>query len=368
MRGILAAKGGVLLTGVLVFALMGVAQSVYGPALPAFARQFDLPAGEAGAVVSAHWAGAALGVAAMFFSDGRVPPRVALAVSAAGAGLLAAGLGWWGVLAGAAAIGAGFGVLTTHFNRRVIAEFGPRGPGMLSFLNAVFGMGAIAAPLAWLALGRSAGPAFLVLTMVMVALLPLLRAPAAPAGPNACGGARAPDRFVPRWGILGLGALGIGVEASLVGLGPLALIALGQGEAEAAASLSMFFLAFLGARLALALGAGLLPPFSWFTLALAGSGVLALALALTGAAWLFVPLGACAGAIFPPFYVAAAQQMGEHPRVAPTIIAAGLAGGIAAPVLAGQLMARAGEGILFGLVAGVALAAAAAALARRRAM
>ena len=70
----------------------------------------------------------------------------------------------------------------------------------------------------------------------------------------------------------------------------------------------------------------------------------------------FVALGACVGLFFPGFYVAAARVMGDDPRVSPTIIAAGLIGGIAAPILLGFVMPHLGAYGFFWIVAGVTFA------------
>jgi hypothetical protein len=43
--------------------------------------------------------------------------------------------------------------------------------------------------------------------------------------------------------------------------------------------------------------------------------------------------------------------MGDHPRVTPAIVAAGLTGGIAAPLALAPVMAQAGASTLFPLVA-----------------
>ena len=364
MRAVLAANAALVLAGLISFALMGAGQSLYGPALPAVARAFGLATSETGLLVSAHWVGAALGVAVMYLRGDHVTPRMGLGAMAAGSLLVASMLGWWSTLAGAVVVGLGYGISTVIFNRRFLLMFGEKGPSMLAFLNAVFGLGAIGAPLVFVAVGSDVRLSFLIVAALAAATLLIARAPAplpveaaGPSGP-----------FRPRAGILCFGAVAIGIEACLIGLGPVALIGQGQGEERAAQFLSMFFVSFLIARLLLVAVAGMLPPFRLLIGALAGASLCALGSQLTGQPWFFVAIGACAGVFFPAFYVTAVNQMGHDPRVGPTVIAAGLVGGILSPLLLAALMAQAGDGLFFGVVAAVTGATSVVALIARRRM
>lgn len=354
---------GLLLVGFVTFVLMGAGQSLYGPALPAFAREHGIGPGAAGLVVSAHWVGCFAGVAVMYLRGARIGPRAVLAGMALGAALIAAGLGWAATLAGALVFGMGYGGSTVVFNPRVLRAFGARGPGMMSLLNASFGIGAIAAPLVFVALGTN--PA---LTFGLVAgLVALVWLGAGRAG-DAAAPARAAGPFRPDWVILGFGAVAIGLEACLIGLGPAALIAAGQTEIAAARLLSVFFAAFLGVRVVLIFTAHLLGSFTLFTAAMVGACGMALAAALVSPAVFFVGLGGCAGLFFQGYYVTAQARMGDDPRVAPTIIAAGLVGGIVSPLLLTGVLGTLGERGFFWVIAGVTGMVAVAALALRRRM
>lgn len=356
MRNLLAANAGLVVAGLASFVLMGAAQALYGPALPAFARDLGIGLPQAGLLVSAHWVGAALGVAAMFWKGDAITPRMGLAAMIAGAAGIAAGQGFAATLAAALVYGIGHGSATVIYNRRFLATFGPRGPSMLALLNAIFGIGAIGAPVAFLALGSDPRTTFALLAALAVAAFAVARVhPGAAAQAQSAG--EAAWRVSPA--VLALGALGVGTEAGLVGLGPTGLIARGASEAGAAGLLSGFFVAFLAARLALVPLAGRIAPLPLLAAALAGTAVLSLWLALGGPAWLFVAVGACAGLYFPAFYMAGVARMGGHARVAPLLVAAGLAGGIVAPVVLTALMDRAGAGSLFAMVAGLTAAAAA---------
>ncbi len=363
MRAILSAHAGLLVAGVLTFILMGAGQSLYGPALPAFTRAFALGTDAAGVLISAHWVGAAGGIGLMFLASAHIRPRHVLMLMAAGTALIATGAGWGVTLLGALVYGLGYGCSTVIYNARVLRVFGPYGPSMLALLNAVFGIGAIAAPLVFVWAGSAIGA-----TWTGLAVLAALTALVAGGGkrPEVATTATGSYRF--RLPILTFGALAIGMEACLIGLGPIALIALGAGEAEAAKILSLFFAAFLAARLALVGFASAIEPFTLFIVALAITGVALLGTAITGATWLFIPAGASAGLFFPAFYMTAVRQMGDHARVSPTIIAAGLVGGILSPLVLGAIMARMGDAMFFSATAALMLAATAAALALRKGM
>jgi fucose permease len=177
----------------------------------------------------------------------------------------------------------------------------------------------------------------------------------------------------PDWAILAFGACGIGLEASLIGLGPAALVRTGATEVQGAEAMSAFFLAFLLSRMALTFAAHAIRPFTVYLLALAGIAVcMALATAVAPY-WLFVLSGAFAGIVFPGYFVEASQRMGRNPRVSPLIIAGGLVGGISLPFILARVTETMGPrgffqvmAVLAALVTCVALAAALSQRAARR--
>lgn len=351
MKDLIRANAGLLFTGVASFVMMGAGQSLYGPALPAFSRQFAVTMAEAGVLVSAHWVGCFVGVALMYLKGEGVTPRHALAAMALGAGLIATLASWGVMLVGASIFGLGYGLATAVFNPRVLKAFAERGASMLSLLNATFGIGAIAAPLVFVAVGSDPGWSFGLTAALAVAIW--LGAGSAGRGQTAMsGGERA---FRPHWPIMGFGMAAIGMEACLIGLGPVGLIRAGVAEATAAQLLSGFFVVFLLARLGLVFLAHLVRPFQLFTLAIGLAAVLAFGAALWSPAVFFVALGAPVGLLFPGFYVTASGLMGEDFRVPPTIVASGLIGGIGAPLVMAPVMTALGERGFFWLVAGVLL-------------
>ncbi len=330
MRDLIKTHAALLFAAVASFILMGAGQSLYGPTLPAFSRAFGMDVSTVGLLVSSHWIGCALGVGVMFIFTQAITPRHVLASMLAGALLLAWGANFPIILAGGVLFGAGYGAATVVFNPRVLAAFGPRGPAMVSMINACFGIGAIAAPLFFVALDSDPAPTFL----ICASLAALVWIFAGRAGAGAAETA-APitARFAPHWPILIFHGLAIAIEASLIGLGPTALIRAGVSEVRAAELLSIFFIGFLLARVLLTLIAHRLSAFSIATLALLGCGLAAMFSATILPSAGFVVMGFCAGMFFPSIYVAASATMGGHPRTAVAIIAAGMVGGIVAPLI-----------------------------------
>ncbi len=356
------ARLALLFVGMFTFVMMGAGQSIYGPALPAFQRDLGLTEGQAGLLISAHWVGCAFGVAAMYLRGAAIGPAHCLALMAIGAGVVMAGAGYALTILGALIFGAGYGIATVVFNPRILRAFGARGPAMLSLVNATFAGGAIAAPLIFVALGSQpvisfAGVAALA-TAIWAASLFLPR--------DANPALRITGRFDPRFGLMIYAVVGIGIEAALIGLGPTALIATGVNENNAGRLLSAFFVAFLGARVALVFFAHLVAPFTLYLIAISGTAALSFAAAIWDAPVFFVAMGGFAGLFFPGFYVAAARVMGDDPRVTPTIIAAGLVGGITSPVLLGSIMGHLGDHGFFWLIAVVAMITAIFACVRGR--
>lgn len=344
--------------------VMGAGQALYGPALPAFARDFGISVAQSGWLVSAQWIGSAVGVVIMLLVGRRVTPRHSLGVMTVGAALIAVGPGWWGTLAASVIFGTGYGIAASVFNPRVLRAFADRGPSMLSLLNAMFAAGAILAPLVFVWIGSSPRVAFAGLAVICA----LIFVAAGPAGRGDAAKAPAetqPFRFRPL--ILCFAVMGIATEACLIGLGPTALIRAGTGEAEAAQLLSAFFVAFLLARAALVFFAHLVPAFTIFTMAMAVAAVAAFAATILPPGPFFVLTGISAGWFFPGAYVTATRQMGDHPNVAPTILGAGLVGGISSPVIVSSLVDGMGSRGFFWLIGcGTALTLIAALALRRR--
>jgi MFS transporter, FHS family, glucose/mannose:H+ symporter len=349
---------------VATFVMMGAGQSLFGPVLPVYVRDFSLSEVEAGLFVALLWVGCFLGVGLMYFRGAVIGPRHTLLAMAAGTGIMAASPNWWFILAGGVVFGMGYGMATAVFNPRVMRAFGPTGPSMLSLLNATFGVGAIAAPLAFVWLGSDPRWAF---GLVAAATLGIWLF-AGPAGREGVAPAGEVKAFQPHWGILGFGLVAIGMEASLAGLGPTALIQAGIAEHRASQLLSAFFVVFLLARVALIFIAHRVQPFVLYTVAVGSAAVFALGAVFLSPAVFFVAMGASAGVFFPGFYVTASGKMGEDLRVPPTIVASGLVGAIGAPLILAPLSAALGDRGFFILIAVILLTVSGAALLSLRRM
>lgn len=365
VRDLIKTNAALLLVGVMTFVLMGAGQSLYGPALPAFSRAFDISLGRAGLLVSAHWVGCAIGVGAMFFASARVTPRAVVLIMTLGAALLATGFSWITTVLGALVFGAGYGLATVVFNPRVLRAFGTRGPAMLSLLNATFGIGAILAPLLFVMLGNDPALTFAA-TAIFGAIIVAIAGSAGKAETTAAQTSTA--AFRPHWLALTFGGIAIAVEACLIGLGPTALIKAGLSEVQAAKLLSAFFFAFLGARVILIFTAHLLQSFTLYTLAVGGAFVAAVCAAFWQPGPSFITLGFFAGLFFPSEYVTASRKMGTNQKVAPAIIAAGLVGGIFAPLLMAPFLDGMGERGFFWIISAITGALLIAALACLREM
>lgn len=363
MRDLIRANLGLLFAGVATFVMMGAGQSLYGPALPAFGRTLSLSEAEAGWLVSAHWIGCAFGVAMMYFKGAQVTPRHVLAMMALGAAMIGFGPGRLFAFGGALVFGAGYGMSTVVFNPRVLRVFGANGTAMLSLLNACFGVGAILAPLIFVWLGSD--PALAFAGVALFAALIWLGA-----GPAGRAGAAPQDQgkgsFRPMLLLQLFAVVGIGMEACLIGLGPTALIQTGLSEETAALLLSAFFVAFLGARVGLVFFAHLVSPFALYIGAVSVI-TMAAAAATVFPGPSFVAIGLAAGLLFPSFYVSASRVMGDDPRTPPIIIAAGLVGGISAPIVLGALIDDiGGQGFFLSLAAFSGAAAVAGLIVRQR--
>ncbi|MGV8953375.1 MAG: MFS transporter [Cypionkella sp.] len=365
MRDLIKINAGPLAVGILTFILMGAGQSLYGPALPVFARAYDIRLGIAGLLVSAHWIGCACGVGAMFVWGRFVTPRVVVVLMGLGAALLASGAGWAATLAGGWMFGAGYGCATVVFNPRILRAFGARGPAMVSLLNATFGIGAIGAPLVFVALGNDPLMTFAICA-ALAAGLAVLAGKAG--GAEAVASGTSGSVFRAHWPALTFAVIAIGIEATLIGLGPAALIKAGETETASAQLLSAFFITFLAARVLLSFVAHLVPSFTLFTLAMTGACLGSLSAALGAPGPSFVALGFCAGMFFPSQYVTASRKMGDHPWVAPAIIAAGLVGGIAFPLMLSPFLYALGTRGFFWLAAAASGALAVVAMANLRGM
>ena len=359
-----SAKTALLTAAVMGFFIVGCGMAIFGPALPVFAREFHLSTASAGWLVSTLWIGCLLGVGAMYFWSERLSAQPGMAVLAVGAAIMAVAPLWPVALAGALVFGFGYGAIAAQFNPRIMTAYGARGPSMLSLINAVFSLGAIAAPFGFVLMGGSPRPVFGAIAVLAV----LAWVAAWKAGMTGVQRASAGKGFRLHWPILSLALLAIGIEASLAGLGPTALIRTGMDEVSAARLLSVFFIVALATRLVLIAVADRIPAFALFTFAaLWAAGCSLLAIWVSPAVF-FPAMGVSAGLFFQAEYVTASRKMGDDPRVPSIILGNGLLGAVISPLAYARLMDAFGNYGLFWLIAVVAAGIGAVSLVQYRTM
>jgi MFS transporter, FHS family, glucose/mannose:H+ symporter len=336
-------------SGALSFAMVGALPALYGVALPVYARSFGLAEGQAGLLLSAQGTGAFAAVCAGMFGFRWLTMRLSLALLCVGSALIAAEIAWPLVLLGGLIVGAGFGLVSAIVNRRFLSEFGERGPGMVGLVNALFGIGAILAPLLFVLAGGAPRPVFAGVAVMALLLIPVVQ----PSGRGMAGAQGLPDLAQRRLGILAFIFFCVVVEVALFGFGPTALIAGGLPEVSAAWLTSAFFAAFLLARLSLYWLARRVGADWLLLLGVVGTAASAVLAALGWTSAGFIMSGAFVGLQFPAFYIWASQVLGRDPRMGSAVLAAGLAGAAVGPAVVQAGVAIAGFGGFFWVVAGL---------------
>ena len=205
-----------------VFFVTGATTASLGAGLPFFAAHFGLTHG-AGHVIAWYNLGALAAVAALGAVGTRLSTGKAitamLLLFGGGCAAMAAGPTWMLFCAAAVVAGSGYGglglILNTAFGRR----FGANSVVMVNRLNAVFGIGAVAGPLAVGTLGRwSIQTLPLIAALLALLCLPsrlLDRGPQQPTGATPGGSARNSTPVV--WILLlcAIGFLYAGMETSI---------------------------------------------------------------------------------------------------------------------------------------------------------
>lgn len=169
--------------GVVLFLLLGVLQTIYGPALTAFSHRFDLSVETVSLLVSAHFFGAffATLVTSAVLSALRYRGTLLLAVSLIAIGVTLVGISpvWVVALIGAFIAGFGIGLTNSGMTVYVSRVFAPGHGPILNFLNSLFGIGAVSAPLIVTAVGdHISWPFYAAALVALVGLVMFLRLPA----------------------------------------------------------------------------------------------------------------------------------------------------------------------------------------------
>ncbi|MFD5739785.1 MFS transporter [Streptomyces massasporeus] len=323
------------------FVLIGALQALYGPAIPAFRAEFGLSPSAAGLGLSAHFVGGVAGVLLFDRLYGRVGNRRILGSSyllmAVGAAGFALAPDWPTALMAALLAGFGFGGIDYGLNQLFAVGFGHRSTAMLNILNAHFGIGAILGPAVIGAVGSEHYPAvFLAFALANLPLLLCLRGVRshvpAPDGGESGGGAvlgRSLGSVLAVFVVLYV--LHVGIEAGVGGWEPTHLETVGYGAGVAATATSVYWLMmtvgrFLVAPLALRFSAQAI-----VTVSCAGMTVCLLAATVPALApYAYAGVGLFIAPIFPTGLPWLNRAAPRARRAGALVIAASMAGGVAA--------------------------------------
>lgn len=329
-----------LAAGFLTFLAIGAVQAMYGPAFVAFVDRYPIGIAEVGGIVSAHFLGSFVTLAASGLLLARFGYRFLLMGGAvalfAGALGVAFGPYWWMALGSALIGGLGFGLLDVTVNLLFTRSFGRATTGALNLLNAVFGLGAIVGPALVGALAPALAPPFVViavLTLVSGALLARLPVPR----PMPVEGASLGTVRLPLIGFVALFFVYVSAEVGVSSWEPTYLAPV-MGEARAAFLTSVFWAAMTLGRL-LAFGLS-----RWLRSADLVLGASCLALAASAVAGLpgVAPFAyAVVGLAFAPVFPTALVWLQEvFPKRGEQIVPIVFAGANLGPVLTAPIIGR----------------------------
>ena len=342
------------------FALMGATGAAYGPLLGPLSSRFQISLPVAGAILTANFAGALVGVLASMKVLERVAARpfvsAALCVSAIGCAGIALAPTWPATLASASVLGLGFGCLDIGLNSLAAHSESRHRTAVINALNGAYGLGAVAGPLVISSAGRQhlslVYGATAVLAIALVAAIAGMsgRLPHEPAP----GSSRLSALVIV---FMAAFVLYVGLEVGIGGWAPSYLEALGHSAIAAGGITSGFWLALGVGRLLMTLVPARVPEG---LIVLTGSAVAAAAmLGATVAPWAPVALvvaGLAIAPIFPTAVVWLARRRPRDARATSWLFPATMVGGAAIPGGIGVLIGRFGIGLAPLVLAGVAAA------------
>ncbi|MEU3339599.1 MFS transporter [Streptomyces sp. NPDC002144] len=369
------------------FVLIGMLQALYGPAVPGLRAEFGLSPAGAGLGLSLHFTGGVAGVLAFNAIHSRISNRALLAASyglmALGAAGFALAPGWPPALAAAFLAGLGFGGIDYGLNQLFAVGFGDRSTAMLNVLNAHFGIGAVLGPVVVAWLGRDAYPYAFGACAVLAALLVVAgssgvrtpvtgtepvtrtratvaeavtrtRATAAESSPRIPVTDTEPVHGTPETyaepvpakgrlgllrillGFLALYVLNVAVEAGVGGWEPTHLETVGYGATVAASATSVYWLMMTAGRFLVVPVALRHSPERILTVCAAGMTVCLLLAPAKGLAPVaYAGVGLFIAPVFPTGLPWLNRALPQARRAGAWVIAASMAGGVAAPPLLG---------------------------------
>jgi fucose permease len=356
--------------------MVGALTSFYGPLLPYLETRFGIPRTTAGTVLAANFGGSLAGVSWALWGSRRLAPRtrllIALASVAVGTGAVAAASQWWLVLAGVTVAGFGFGICDFSLNRLFADAFDQGKGAMLNLLNALFGVGAVVAPLLVAVLAKDhMSWLFGGTALVAVAVGPLMArigtVPASvPAGAGAGAGAVVAEAIAApavvrgrlsrrAWLFMVAYLLYLGVEGGVSGWAPTHLRALGYSSAFADATTSAFWLCLTAGRFLVVPVAMRVSPKRIVLIGIGATAVvLVFALAKPAAPYAYAIAGLTLGPVWPTG-LAWLSESGADSGAVGYLVAASMLGGAVLPYTTGWIIQQAGVRATPAVVAGFAV-------------
>ncbi|WP_033328783.1 MFS transporter [Streptomyces yerevanensis] len=326
------------------FVLIGILQSLYGPAVPGLREEFGLSPSGAGLGLSLHFTGGVAGVLVFNAIHSRISNRTLLGASyalmAAGGAGFAFAPNWPLALAAAFLGGLGFGGIDYGLNQLFAVGFGNRSTAMLNILHAHFGIGAVLGPalIAWM------GPdgyayAFGVCAVLAGALILCTggvgrEAPALSVEKPAATGGLLSRVLI---GFLVLYILNVAVETGVGGWEPTHLETVGYSATVAASATSVYWLMMTVGRFLVVPITLRYSPERILTVCAAGmTACLLLALIPGAAPWAYAGVGLFIAPVFPTGLPWLNRALPQAKRAGAWVIAASMIGGVAAPPLLGM--------------------------------
>jgi fucose permease len=333
--------------GFVAFLLTGVVQATYGPSIPHIASRFAVSVATAGLIVTAHFLGECIGIAGLGLTRSRlgVGRRLMLCALVFSVGLIAASVAptWPLLLLAVTFLGCGAGGLVILVNLYFATRFGRRSPAMLSFVNAIYGVGSFLGPAL---VGITGGYAPVLAGAGVVALLSVAgftrtprATPPTPDAPRLVSGRTV--GFVVAFAVLLF--IYEGLESGVGTWEATDLVSLGGSVQFAAAATSFYWVAFtLGRVFAAPLAVRLSPP----TLIL-GALTVATVVLLGIRVNLYAPLGfaivgLCAAPIFPVALTWLTTVLPNAATVLTYVILGAIFGSAMIPAILGGLISIAG--------------------------
>jgi fucose permease len=325
------------------FVLIGMLQALYGPAVPGLRAEFGLSPAGAGLGLSLHFTGGVAGVLAFNAIHSRISNRAMLAASyglmALGAAGFALAPGWPPALAAAFLAGLGFGGIDYGLNQLFAVGFGDRSTAMLNVLNAHFGIGAVLGPVVVAWLGRDSytyafGACAVLAALLVVAGSSGVRTPVTDAETVPANARLGLPRIL--LGFLALYVLNVAVEAGVGGWEPTHLETVGYGATVAASATSVYWLMMTAGRFLVVPLALRYSPERILTVCAAGMTVCLLLAPAKGLAPVaYAGVGLFIAPVFPTGLPWLNRALPQARRAGAWVIAASMAGGVAAPPLLG---------------------------------